>query len=644
MRLEVSLHQKQQLQLKLAPQMIQAIEILQLPNLDLLDRIELELAENEVLEVDEEGSPAVEGPSADAEAASGEDPDPTAAEAGTDAEFSAVIDRLTSMADEDREMGMRPSRSEGQEASDRKLEALQATAAPPPTLQDLLADQLSLLDGPEVVRVIARAIVYSLDDDGLLPVHDLVRPVLDAMTGVDAPPGLLEAVVDGTPLPAAAEAEEGSPGEEEAEEGTEEGEDAEEGPGPGRGAGNGSFGTWGGVGAFRGRGPRDPERAAAQREARRQDRTEARRERLREAARIAATAASLRRRLREEGTGEGGPGADREREVLLFPLVEILDLLESEGVRATLEEAEAAMAMVHSLEPRGVGGRTPEEALLLQVRPTDPLREKKRRLIRDHLEDWKKNRLPRICQGMGLSMDEVKELLAEMQGLHPHPGARLRSERSPYLHPDVIIQWAETERGEPDYEVTLVNEYFPTLRISPQYLRMFEDAGTDPAMKEMLKKKIGAARWLIDAVRQRQDTLLRVVREIVRHQHEFLDQGLPAMRPLKMQRIADDLGIHVSTVSRAISDKYAQTPQGILPLKFFFHGGTEVRGGAVESRLSVKEKVRQAIEEEDRTSPLSDEDLATRFKGEGLSIARRTVTKYRKQLGIPSSRERREWT
>ena len=159
----------------------------------------------------------------------------------------------------------------------------------------------------------------------------------------------------------------------------------------------------------------------------------------------------------------------------------------------------------------------------------------------------------------------------------------------------------------------------------------------------MLKKKIGSARWLIDAIRQRQETLLRVVREIVRHQREFLDHGLPAMRPLKMQRIADDLGIHVSTVSRAIADKYAQTPRGILPLKFFFHGGTESSDGSVESRLSVKDRVRQAIEKEDARSPLSDEDLANRFKAEGLNIARRTVTKYRKQLGIASSRERRRW-
>jgi RNA polymerase sigma-54 factor len=493
----------------------------------------------------------------------------------------------------------------------------------------MLADQLTLLDAPEKVAALAKALLYCLDDDGLLPIPPLARPVLAAMD----PEGNLQ-----RPL-----------------------QEVAEGIGAPRGGGNGSWdapvdpaeaeepeaprfsGDYGGYGGAGGRplhraGPRDPDRAAAQREARRRGRDEAREEVLREAARVAATASSLWRRMLKEGIE-----ADLEEEVLLFPLVEVLDLLEAEGFEAGLDDASRALDLVQSLEPKGVGGRTPEETLLLQLRPGDPLRERKRQLISRHLEDWKKNRLPRICQAMGISMEDLKDLLEDLSALHPRPGTILRSERSAYVHPDVVIEWTESGEGEPAYEVRLVNEYFPTLRISPQYLRLFEDAATDPAVREMLKKKIGSARWLIDAIRQRQDTLLRVVREIVRHQGEFLDHGLPAMKPLKMQRIADDLGIHVSTVSRAIADKYAQTPRGIFPLKFFFHGGTESSDGSVESRLSVKEKVRLAIEKEDRRSPLSDEDLAHRFKAEGLNIARRTVTKYRKQLGIPSSRERREW-
>ena len=642
MRLEVSLQQKQQLQLRLAPQMIQAIEILQLPNLDLKDRIDLELAENEVLEVEEESSPQYEAPAVPEESSAPVADSPEGEEPGADApdqEFSNTIERLTSMNEEDRDAGLFRSRGEGQEASDRKLEALQATAAPPPSLQDLLADQLSLLEAPGEVMAVARAIVYCIDADGLFPVHPLARPVLAAMDPEGNLLRSLQEALDGTVLPGSAAGGNGrgTPGVGEDVEGAGAARAAPPAAVPGGGRPYGAFPGFGAAGGGRA-GPRDPDRAAAQREARRRERDQVREEQLREAARVAATAASLRRRLRRE-TIE----ADLDEEVLLFPLVEVLDLLEAEGVQADLSTATRALDLVQTMEPRGIGGRTSEETLLLQLRPGDPLRERKRQLITHHLEDWQRNRLPRICQAMGISMEDLRELLEEMAGLHPHPGALLRSERSAYVHPDVVIEWTETEAGEPDYEVRLVNEYFPTLRISPQYLRLFEDAGTDPAVREMIKKKIGSARWLIDAIRQRQDTLLRVVREIVRHQSEFLDHGLPAMRPLKMQRIADDLGIHVSTVSRAIADKYAQTPRGIFPLKFFFHGGTESSDGSVESRLSVKEKVRLAIEGEDHRNPLSDEDLANRFKGEGLNIARRTVTKYRKQLGLPSSRERREW-
>jgi RNA polymerase sigma-54 factor len=697
MRLDVTLQQRQQLQLKLAPQMIQAIEILQLPNIDLKDRIDLELAENEVLEVDEEA-----GGTPEAGTAQGADGSETATaeggdsgdeatevpgdgepgpEPGSDAAFSETIERLTSMAEEDRDAGLWRSRGEAQEASDRKQEALQATAAPPPSLQELLAEQLTVLDAPEPVMAVARGLVYSLDGDGLLPVHPMARHVLSAMDAEGNLTRPLEEIVDA--LGSAPFQDGGHDGGHDGDrdgspEGVPDGDapaDLQADPLPGDGGGgtspsaaapgaggpapgvqgygtqaNGTqgygtqgYGTWGAWGPSRGgasrsNGPRDVVRAAAQREARRKGKEDAREERLREASRVAATASSLRRRLKTEGVE-----TELEDAAMLFPLAEVLDLLEGEGLHATLDDASRAIDLVQSLEPHGIGGRTPEETLLLQLRPGDPRRDRKRHLITRHLDDWKKNRLPRICQAMGIPMEELKELLEDMSDLHPHPGALLRSERSQYVIPDVIIQWAEAENGDPSYEVRLVNEYFPSLRISPQYMRMFEDAATDPAVREMLKKKIGSARWLIDAIRQRQETLLRVVREIVQHQREFLEHGLTAMRPLKMQRIADDLGIHVSTVSRAIADKYAQTPQGILPLKFFFHGGTESTDGSVESRLSVKDRVRQTIEQEDRRSPLSDEDLAARFKAEGLNIARRTVTKYRKQLGIPSSRERREW-
>ena len=173
---------------------------------------------------------------------------------------------------------------------------------------------------------------------------------------------------------------------------------------------------------------------------------------------------------------------------------------------------------------------------------------------------------------------------------------------------------------------------------------MLEQSRSDPKVREYLKRKIDSAKWLIEAIAQRQSTLDRVVKEIVARQRDYLDFGVSHLRPLKMQEIADTLGIHVSTVSRAISDKHAQTQRGIVPLKFFFTGGTENEDGGVESRLSVKERVRDLIDDEDKRSPLSDDEVAERLKARfGLDIARRTVTKYRKALNIPSSRQRRVW-
>src|SRR5262245_45647200 len=169
---------------------------------------------------------------------------------------------------------------------------------------------------------------------------------------------------------------------------------------------------------------------------------------------------------------------------------------------------------------------------------------------------------------------------------------------------------------------------------------MLRESRSDPKVREYLKKKIDSAKWLIEAIAQRQNTLDRVAGEIVKRQRDYLDFGVSHLKPLKMQEVADALGIHVSTVSRAISDKYAQTPRGIVPLKVCFTGGTESEDGAVESRLSVKERVRDIIGGENRRNPLSDDEVADRLNKEfGLAIARRTVTKYRKALNIPSSRQ-----
>ena len=294
-----------------------------------------------------------------------------------------------------------------------------------------------------------------------------------------------------------------------------------------------------------------------------------------------------------------------------------------------------------ALDPRGVGARSIAECLLLQIKDSDPDAALRRTLLENHYEDIIRNKRPLIARAMGLDVQQVNELIQSLASLDPRPGAAFDTSPVRYIRPDVLVEWEEGR-------VPGQGRQRPTCRESGcgrDVSRMLEAARGDPKMRDYLKKKIESAKWLIDAITQRQSTLERVAKEIVARQTGYLDHGVSHLRPLKMQEVADTLSIHVSTVSRAISDKYAQTPRGIVPLKEFFTGGTVNDDGGVESRRSVKERVRQIIEEEDAQRPLSDDAVAEALKERfGLDIARRTVTKYRKALNIPSSRQRRVWS
>ena len=173
---------------------------------------------------------------------------------------------------------------------------------------------------------------------------------------------------------------------------------------------------------------------------------------------------------------------------------------------------------------------------------------------------------------------------------------------------------------------------------------MYRDKAADPKAKEYLKRKIQAAQWLMDSIEQRRNTLLKVTRAIIQHQHNFLDQGPDHIEPLKMQQIADQVGVHVTTVSRAVDDKWVQTPRGIFPLKRFFGGGTHTASGEEVAWETIKQKLLEIIDQEDKQNPLSDEDLVSKLAETGYPLARRTVTKYRKSLGIQSSRQRKVWS
>ncbi len=302
--------------------------------------------------------------------------------------------------------------------------------------------------------------------------------------------------------------------------------------------------------------------------------------------------------------------------------------------------AEEALRVVQRLDPPGVGARNLKECLLLQLTPGMPFYEELRVLISHHLEDLENNRLPQISKKIGLSIEKIQDVWHELRKLKPKPGADFSDSTVPSVTPDVFVE--RNEQGK--YEVRLEDGQLPSLYISPYYRKLLRDEGTNAETREYIKRKINSAQWLIESIEQRRSTLTRVSQAIADHQTKFLDDGPEHIEPLKMQQIADKVGVHVTTVSRAVDDKWIQTPRGIFPLKRFFVGGTTSADGEEVAWDRVRIKLQEIIDIEDKTKPLSDDAIVEELGKEGITVARRTVTKYRKAMNIPSSRGRRDWT
>jgi RNA polymerase sigma-54 factor len=305
-----------------------------------------------------------------------------------------------------------------------------------------------------------------------------------------------------------------------------------------------------------------------------------------------------------------------------------------------LTQWEECLKIVQKLEPPGVGARDWKECLLLQLTPETPHRDVLRVLIQNHLEDLQHNRLPVIQRKTGFDLNVIKEAKEALRHLNLNPASQFTVDKIPYVVPDIAVE--RTEAGE--YEVRLLDDWTPNIYISRRYMEMYKDKGKDPQTREYLKKKITAAQWLMESIEQRRATLEKVTRAIIQHQRSFLDKGPEFIEPLKMQQIADQVGVHVTTVSRAVDDKWVQTPRGIFPLKRFFGGGTQTLTGEEIAWEKIKQKLLEIIDKENKANPLSDEDLVAKLNEAGYPVARRTVTKYRKMLKIPSSRQRKDWT
>jgi RNA polymerase sigma-54 factor len=298
---------------------------------------------------------------------------------------------------------------------------------------------------------------------------------------------------------------------------------------------------------------------------------------------------------------------------------------------------EAALALVQSFDPPGVAARSLTECLRIQLRVLGLENSPADVMVRDHMKQLQSHQYPEISRQMGLTAEEVAHHLEIIRGLSPRPGNRYSSKRSDYVLPDVFV----VKEGE-EYKIVLNDDGLPRLRISPTYRRMLDHK--EPGSEETrayVKDKLRSALWLLKSVEQRQRTIYKVAESIVRHQRAFLDHGISHLRPLVLRDVASDIGMHESTVSRVVANKYMHTPRGVYEMRFFFHSGITSTMGEAVSSVTIKDRIKKMIEEEDASRPLSDSRIAEVLGAEGLPLARRTVAKYREELRIPPSNLRK---
>ena len=303
------------------------------------------------------------------------------------------------------------------------------------------------------------------------------------------------------------------------------------------------------------------------------------------------------------------------------------------------EEVAVAIRAIQSLDPIGVGARDLRECLLLQLEfleVDEPLVDT---IIRDHWDMFMQRHFVQLAKVLGIDLKTLEGIVEVIKHLDPKPGRKYSNERAIYVEPDVYIQKVGDE-----YVIVLNEDGMPKLRINGSYRAMLNsmDSKQDGETVNYIKDKIRSAVWLIKSLDQRQRTIYKVAASIIRQQRDFLDKGIEHLRPMVLRDVAEDIGMHESTVSRVVSNKYIHTQRGLFPMKFFFHSGIDREYGENISSLTVKRKIEQMIQAEDPKRPLSDSELMRILNREGIQIARRTVAKYRDELSIPSSTDRKQ--
>ena len=310
----------------------------------------------------------------------------------------------------------------------------------------------------------------------------------------------------------------------------------------------------------------------------------------------------------------------------------------AQTMQCSIETAEEALALVQTFDPPGIGARDLKECLLLQI-ARDPGKHDPRlaELIEKYLDDLAKNRLPQIAKAMDLPMDRLQELVTELKKLAPHPASGITPGGVVYVKPEILVE--QNEDGE--FEAVPVRDSTPRLRLVSRYLKMLDDPFTPEDAKSYIREKIASAQQLMYNLEQRTSTIQRVAELIVANQHDFFAVGPEALRPMTMREIAEKIGRDESTVSRAVAGKYMQTARGPVAMRDFFSGGFRQEDGSEISSRGIKEIIREAVAEEDPTAPLSDSKIEAILKEQGFTVARRTIAKYREELGIASSQLRK---
>jgi RNA polymerase sigma-54 factor len=305
----------------------------------------------------------------------------------------------------------------------------------------------------------------------------------------------------------------------------------------------------------------------------------------------------------------------------------------------SLQEGQEAARLLKTFEPAGIGAVDLPECLLLQLQNQGRNDALAARIVRDHFDLLTRRRIPDIARKTGVHLDEVQEAIEEIGRLDPAPGRKFAEDSNRVVVPDVTV-----EKDESEWVIRLNNDYIPRLRISSTYREMIARGAITKGERDYLRERMRSGKFIINSIEQRQQTIERITREILKVQREFFEEGVHKLHSLTMTQIAELVGVHETTVSRAIANKYIRTPHGVYEMKFFFTPGYENTKGESVSNKSVKEMINELVLDENKGIPLSDHELVTKLLERGIKIARRTVAKYREELGLLPSNLRRNYT